>query len=97
MAGDDTGVIASQNPVVAGCYPQAGSPCAAADFVCLGNLGWRCDYSGEVETDADGVLVVVESRCDGFDGNCNGQADEAWLDIGEVCDDGVLARAKMAG
>jgi len=96
---DDASVIASQKPDGALCNPQPAlpNPCEGADFVCLGADGWRCDYGAEVEVDAAGEVRVVEAKCDGFDGNCNGQVDESWPDVGSECDNGELGACRDVG
>ncbi|MFO8071705.1 MAG: MopE-related protein, partial [Polyangia bacterium] len=51
--------------------------------VCLGSSGWDCDYqcgtsAGDVECDAQGNPAPVETICDGYDNNCDGQTDESF-------------------
>ena len=94
---DDAAVIAAQKPIQALCYPAAGTPCAGADFVCLGQTGWKCNYGPGVEVSASGTLAFVESKCDGVDGNCNGQVDEAFADLGTECDNGLLGACRDSG
>jgi hypothetical protein len=94
---DDPVVIAGQKPPAAGCNPKVNTPCAGADFACMGAMGWRCQYGPGVEVDGNGQLVVVETRCDGVDGNCNGQVDEAFPDVGSDCDNGLLGACRDAG
>jgi hypothetical protein len=50
-----------------------------------------------VETDANGKLALVESLCDGLDGNCNGQIDESFPDVNTGCDNGLLGACKDTG
>lgn len=94
---DDMIVVAAQKPPQALCYPTAGTPCAGADFQCTGATGWRCQYGPGVETDANGKLSVVETQCNGIDGNCNGQVDEAWQDLGTECDNGQFGACRDRG
>lgn len=96
---DDPGVIASQKPDGALCNPQPAlpNPCAGVDFVCQGADGWRCGYGSDVEVGADGKVVLVEAHCDGADGNCNGQVDESWPDVGSECDNAGLGACRDAG
>jgi hypothetical protein len=94
---DDAGKIAGQKPSASLCYPKAGTPCAGADFVCKGASGWKCNYGPGVEVSANGTLAVVESKCDGVDGNCNGQIDEAFADLGTECDNGKKGACRDAG
>jgi hypothetical protein len=49
--------------------------------VCIGAAGWRCTYDcgtnpGQVECDGQGNPMPVETLCDGFDNNCDGDTDE---------------------
>lgn len=94
---DDPAVIAPQKPAQALCYPTPGTPCAGADFTCKGAMGWRCNYSASVEVDGAGKLALVETKCDGVDGNCNGQIDEAFSDLGSQCDNGLLGACRDVG
>jgi hypothetical protein len=94
---DNDAVIALQKPATALCYPKPGSPCEGADFACMGALGWRCNYGPDVEVDAKGKLAVIESRCDGKDGNCNGQVDEAFPDLGTSCDNELMGACRDVG
>jgi hypothetical protein len=94
---DDPPVLAAQKPPASGCYPTPGTPCAGADFKCTGSTGWRCQYGPGVEVDPNGKLVVVETKCDGLDGNCNGQVDESFSDVGTSCDNGLLGACRDLG
>lgn len=94
---DNPAVIAGQKPSSALCYPAAGTPCAGADFVCTGTNGWRCDYGVGVEVDAQGKLAASESKCDGIDGNCNGQVDESFSGLNTSCDNGEMGACRDVG
>ena len=96
---DDAAVIATQKPNGALCNPQPAlpTPCANVDFLCMGTNGWRCDYGPDVEVDANGKVAVVEAKCDGADGNCNGQSDESWPDVGSECDNGEFGACRDLG
>jgi hypothetical protein len=94
---DDPAVIAAQKPPTALCYPTPGTPCAGADFQCVGLAGWKCNYGPAVEVTASGTLAQVETKCDGVDGNCNGQVDEAFSDLGTACDNGLLGACRDVG
>ncbi|APR85549.1 Tryptophan synthase alpha chain [Minicystis rosea] len=94
---DDASVITAQKPPASGCLPKPGTPCAGADFQCKGTQGWRCNYGPGVEVDANGKLAIVETKCDGIDGNCNGQVDESFSDLGTQCDNGLLGACRDLG
>ncbi len=96
---DDAVVVAAQKPDGALCNPQPAlaNPCAGVDFLCTGLTGWLCAYGPEVEVDSLGRVVLVESRCDDADGNCNGQVDESWPDLGSECDNGAVGACRDVG
>jgi hypothetical protein len=94
---DDPAAVAPLKPAATGCQPKPGTPCAGVDYVCKGTKGWRCDYPSGVEVDASGKLAIAEARCDGIDGNCNGQIDESFPDVGGACDNGLLGACRDAG
>ena len=72
------------------CKQKAATLCNNVPLHCDSNAGgWVCDYPTGVET-AAGKVVVTEGLCDGVDGNCDGQKDEAFLDLGKTCDDGAF-------
>lgn len=94
---DNPSAISAQKPPQSGCYPKTGTPCEGADFVCTGTTGWRCNYDSKVEVDAHGNLAAAEARCDGLDGNCNGQIDESFSDLNNDCDNGLLGACRDIG
>ncbi|RYZ03212.1 MAG: hypothetical protein EOO73_28415 [Myxococcales bacterium] len=72
------------------CKQRSGTLCDNVPIRCdKAAGGWVCDYPEHVET-AAGKVVITESLCDGWDGNCDGQKDEAFLDLGKTCNDGKL-------
>lgn len=94
---DNPSIIAAQKPASELCKPRPGTPCEGADFVCMGDRGWLCSYGAGVEVDANGSLLLTETRCDGIDGNCNGQVDEVFADLNTECDNGKLGACRDAG
>jgi hypothetical protein len=79
-------------PAVGGgyCKQKANTLCNNVPLHCDSNVGgWVCEYPTGVETIA-GKVAITESLCDGIDGNCDGQSDEAFLDLGKPCDDGAF-------
>ncbi len=78
------------------CNTTPGTPCEGTQALCLGALGWSCDYSTDVETD-QGFVRSIESRCDGIDGNCDGHVDETFQDLGKPCDDGGVGVCRDSG
>jgi len=100
---DNAAAIAGQKPAIAAfCNngrPVAATPCAATTVSCGGSDGWVCNYpSGTgVEIDpASHKVRVVEAACDGLDGNCDGQKDEAFLNKGATCSVGTGICARTA-
>ena len=72
------------------CKQKLGTLCNNVPLHCDSQAGgWVCDYPVGVET-SNGKVAITESRCDGIDGNCDGQKDEAFLDLGKKCNDGAL-------
>ena len=49
----------------------------------------RCDtVAGRVEVECRGAIAPSEERCDGLDNNCNGRVDEAFPELGQLCETG---------
>ncbi|MCP4605213.1 MAG: SUMF1/EgtB/PvdO family nonheme iron enzyme [Proteobacteria bacterium] len=79
-------------------------PDGTTEETCSGTAGWTCDYIGcgteddELEC-TDGKPNPVETRCDDFDNNCDGDTDEAWdFDIDEDnCGDCDLSCGDSSG
>jgi hypothetical protein len=72
------------------CKERAGTLCHDVPLHCDSQAGgWVCDYPAGVEVVA-GKVVVTEGLCDGKDGNCDTQIDEAFLDLNKTCNDGAL-------
>ncbi len=72
------------------CKQRSGTLCNNVPIRCDSTAGgWVCDYPAGVET-AGGKVVITEGLCDDVDGNCDGQKDEAFLDLGKTCNDGKL-------
>lgn len=69
------------------CKQKTGTLCNNVPLHCDSTVvkGWVCDYPAGVET-SGGKVVFTEGKCDGIDNNCDGQKDEAFLDLGKTCD-----------
>ena len=78
------------------CTVTPGTPCAATQIFCNGSMGWSCAYPPEVEVVA-GFVRLTETRCDGIDGNCDGNVDEWFADLGDACSDGALGQCADGG
>jgi hypothetical protein len=78
------------------CTTTPGTPCAATTVVCTGSAGWSCMYPPEVEV-VSGFVRTTETKCDGLDGNCDGNIDEWFQDLGNECDDGALGKCVDKG
>jgi hypothetical protein len=94
---DDPDLIAPSKPQDTFCNTRVNTPCAGATVTCQGTAGWRCGYGAGAEVDANGDLLGTETKCDGQDGNCNGQIDETFGDLGTGCDNGLLGACRDAG
>ena len=94
---DNADLIAPNKPADTFCNKTAGTPCESATITCQGALGWRCGYKDGAEVDANGDLLGNETKCDGKDGNCNGQIDEPFSDLGTSCDNGKQGACRDAG
>jgi hypothetical protein len=84
------------------CRTTASTPCAAARPVCATRgtvTNWFCDYGATVEFDPSvpNGIVLEESLCDGFDGDCDGVADDPFTTLGDECDDGGRGACRDQG
>lgn len=72
--------------------------CAGATPVCMGALGYRCNYGSNVEVDqATGQPAALELRCDDVDGNCNGTTDETFANKTRACTNGAVGACSATG
>lgn len=78
------------------CTLTPGTPCESTLVLCNGEQGWSCAYPPEVEV-VQGFVRLTETLCDGIDGNCDGQIDEWFVDLGKTCDDMGVGACKDLG
>ncbi|MBK8169411.1 MAG: hypothetical protein IPK60_03590 [Sandaracinaceae bacterium] len=74
--------------------------CAGATPTCsMSNEGFTCNYNTTlVELNpATHQPVTVESRCDGYDNNCDGDVDESFTMLNAACDNGGVGACRMTG
>lgn len=97
---DCDGLLDSDDPDLAPpanfCTITPGTPCESTVIKCNGAEGWSCEYPPEVEV-VQGFVKLTESRCDGLDGNCDGQVDEWFTELGKPCSDMGLGQCKDFG
>jgi len=86
------------------CRRLPGTPCEGVTLVCATRgdppqTGWFCGYGPEVEFDptVPNGIFLEETRCDGFDGDCDGVADDPFPDLGLECDNGRLGACRDLG
>ena len=82
----------------AGFCTQVGE-CGGTTPVCAANacdptVKFRCPFGGDSEADNCFVLPLQEANCDGLDGDCDGFVDEAFIALGDDCDDGEAEPAE---
>ncbi|MFK7990026.1 MAG: formylglycine-generating enzyme family protein [Sandaracinaceae bacterium] len=99
MVDEATGLAA---PPPGLCRTTAGTPCETVVPVCTtreSRTTWFCDYPSEVEFDpvVPNGIALEETRCDGFDGDCDGLRDESFETLGDVCDNGERGACRDAG
>jgi len=75
----------------------AGTTPTCAPDACTGDIGWTCEYGGNVETDACGDLPLQEASCDNLDGDCDGQTDESFTGKGSSCSDTGVGVCRRTG
>ncbi|EYF00736.1 formylglycine-generating enzyme family protein [Chondromyces apiculatus] len=78
------------------CTIVPGTPCEDTQVVCNGAAGFGCVYPPDVEV-VSGFVRHNETRCDGIDGNCDGDVDEWFADLGDDCSDNALGQCADHG
>ena len=89
-----------------GCRPGASQTCFSGGSGCVqgANNAWTCRglcragtqfcQSDSTWSKCSGEILAVKEICDGKDNNCDGQVDEAWPNVGKVCNVGRGVCAK---
>ena len=81
------------------------NPCSGALATCMDPDGgggvphdWYCLYGSSVETEPTNPnqLLGYETRCDGFDGDCDGIPDDSF-NVDQACDDGGIGACRGTG
>ena len=96
---DDCNGVVDDNLVVPNNFCAQTGPCNGSKPSCGGAKGWTCNYqqlNPRIEVDMNGQLRFSETLCDSFDGNCNGQTDESFANLGKACTVGQGACAGKA-
>lgn len=84
------------------CRVTAGTPCEGTSMICderNGETRWYCDYNAEVEFDPSvpNGISLQETLCDGHDGDCDGTADDSFVNLDQECDNGELGICRDLG
>ena len=84
------------------CNTSAGTPCAGTTTTCQTRNAittWYCNYGAHVEFDTSlpNGIVSQESKCDGFDGDCDGNVDDTFPSLGNTCDNGLVGACRDVG
>lgn len=84
------------------CRTTPGTLCEGVAPICTtreGRTTWFCDYPEGVEFDPllPSGIALEETQCDGFDGDCDGLADEPFDTLGDACDNGARGACRDVG
>ncbi len=91
-----------ESPPMSLCSTAPSTPCAGTVPICATRSGvttWYCNYGAGVEFNPNvpNGIVTQETKCDGFDGDCDGIPDDPWPSLGATCDNGALGACRDAG
>jgi hypothetical protein len=83
-----TSICAGAQPVCCGTSGWACDYPSVNPNIEIAGLPLQCKTAGGAARNG-GTLLASETKCDGQDGNCNGQSDESFLNLGKDCSAGV--------
>ena len=65
---------------------EGGQLCGTTPEYCQSGIILCTHYGYGAALQCQGAVVKTEEICDGADNDCNGQTDEGWPELGQVCD-----------
>ena len=75
-------------------FDNVGEVCVVGVGLCEKSGVFRCSADGQSTDCSVEPGIPSDERCDGLDNDCNGQIDERFERLGEVCTQGVGACEK---
>ena len=66
--------------------PLGGNPCGTGADYCLSGVVVCTHYESGAILECQGDVLLGAELCDGLDNDCDGETDEDWSALGDVCD-----------